>query len=663
MAMAAPTVIGAAAPPGEEPLVATTDRTASRAGINVRHLQYGANGSPGKGESMTQPDRRRLLQECLRHLDPELLEKQAARNKSIVPEDSYLNYGGLNDGRGGFADIADLGDIEEAVAYGDSRIGNVFRKINDRTFETTTIVSFLPKSLCDEIPDYYPVMQKQPDGTEKVVAHRSRWVPKDMDATKQYFEDLIEYLETDVINGGHDAISGFAVNMDESVPHIHVMCDTFAPDPKHPDHLRVEAQQMWGQHREVTEEREDPETGEKKAVVITGRTKMKNYQENLRQFMTQKGYNIEAEADPVRSTNSGSKDEYAAAQTLVLQAEAMGEEANAELGAAAQEREETEMLAASVRRDVKRAEETTERLTKSWEAEEKPRVVADAQDAARADWEATGRPQAVAEAQEAGRQAALIEARREFETTEKPKLVKATEADARRNSKEVEKPKLVERFNEQVNAAIPKYRAKAKKDGEADAKAAARAELQERLDAAEADRTAAAKELEAAQAVRENALQKATADFETTERPKLRAQAKADGEAEARAELQAERDAVAAHKDTVTGLLATVDGLVTEVEESASTVSETLTASDGTFRTLRDMGKALPPDQQKKFFEVTQSRFGTSVDRLRALTPDGKLLGERVKDLRSSVEAARAQLVDEDDGTGKPKGGDPQPGS
>ncbi|WP_222121519.1 hypothetical protein, partial [Staphylococcus saprophyticus] len=77
--------------------------------------------------------------------------------------------------------------------------------------------------------------------------------------------------ETEVLTGGHDAISGFAVNFDESIPHIHIMCDTFAPSPKYENYLRVEAQQMWGQHADVTVEREDPDTGEVKNVQITGR--------------------------------------------------------------------------------------------------------------------------------------------------------------------------------------------------------------------------------------------------------------------------------------------------------------------------------------------------------------------------------------------------------
>ena len=436
-------------------MAATTEPTASRSAINVRHLQYGVNGAPEKRKSKTQPDRRRLLQECMRQLDDEWLAKQASRNANIVTEDSHLNYGFFNDGDGGWTEMTDADSIEDTVAYGDARVGSVHRKIHKNTFETTTIVSFLPKSLCQEIPDYYPVTRKNSKGEEKVVGHRSRWVPKDLDATKQYFEHLIEYLESNVLTGGHDAISGFAVNLDESVPHIHIMADTFAPDPAHDGWLRVEAQQAWGQHKDVTEQRVDEETGETREVKITGRTKMRRYQEGLREHMIDLGYDIEAEPDPVRSKTSLAKDEYATAQSAVLAAEDFGQEASALYGEAVNEAETTQVMADEAAKEMGAAKklreeadqqleevrQTTERLTEEWERTEKPRLVAQAEregkQAARQEVEDEMQEQRDTSAQELHkaqqlRQEAerrLTDLEKEFDRDVKPGLVEQAKED------------------------------------------------------------------------------------------------------------------------------------------------------------------------------------------------------------------------------------------
>lgn len=599
-------------------MAATTEPTASRSAINVRHLQYGVNGTPEKRRSRTQPDRRRLLQECMRQLDDEWLAKQVSRNANIVKEDSHLNYGFFNDGDGGWTEMTDADSIEDTVAYGDARVGSVHRKIHKNTFETTTIVSFLPKSLCQEIPDYYPVTRKNSKGEEKVVGHRSRWVPKDLDATKQYFEHLIEYLESNVLTGGHDAISGFAVNLDESVPHIHIMTDTFAPDPAHDGWLRVEAQQMWGQHKDVTEQRVDEETGETREVKITGRTKMRRYQEGLREFMLERGYDIEAEPDPVRSRTSLAKDTYAAAQSAVLAAEEFGEEASALYGEALNEAETAqvmadgaakEMAAAKKLRDeadqqLKEARQTTERLTEEWERMERPRLVEEATAGARAEWESEKAvlvERAIEEGKSEGRTQGSREAKANWRRNELPTLRK----NARQATEE-----------------------------------AVREEMQSDVDDAAADRADAAADRAAAR-VRQRALDRRTSKLDEDE-----------------ADIKTLKEDLSKASEL----------LFTQLDDLSAVVG----GAQRTYKTLYDMGLALPTAERQEFYRVTTDRF----ERTSAALEEHDTAGIKLADQIGAVQRQlAARLVAEDDGGddteaqkeegkqggGSGSGGDPQP--
>ena len=62
------------------------------------------------------------------------------------------------------------------------------------------------------------------------------------------------------------------------------------------DHLRVEAQQMWGQSDEVTETR--IVDGVEREVAITGATKTRRYQELYREQLVEAGFDVELEANP-----------------------------------------------------------------------------------------------------------------------------------------------------------------------------------------------------------------------------------------------------------------------------------------------------------------------------------------------------------------------------
>ena len=124
-----------------------------------------------------------MLREAMRALDESDVAKQAARNHSIVAADTRRNTAYVNDGEGGFRELTKADGIEPVLEYGDARIDAVKRKWNPKTFETTTIVSWVPKSLLKEVPDFYPVTNDA--GVE--VGRRSRWVMPDDEAGKARF--------------------------------------------------------------------------------------------------------------------------------------------------------------------------------------------------------------------------------------------------------------------------------------------------------------------------------------------------------------------------------------------------------------------------------------------------------------------------------------------
>lgn len=289
-----------------------------RAGGNIRHLQHKGT----KGDGGTREDRASLLHESMRELDEEAVQIHARLNPNIVPADSHLNVAMVNNGDGTFRRPR---SIEEVLDYGDSRIDHVYRKWNPDSFETTLIVVHLPKTMCDEVPNYYPILDKvtgkpvidKETGEPKL---RSRWVAKDRDEAIAYFDEVLAYYGSDVLTGGPDAIHGYDINFDESTPHIQIMADTLAPDPKHEGKLRVEASRMWDVHRDVTVDKLgettgkpviDEKTGQSVQVLEQRQAKMSRYQRGLREHMVAKGYPVERDFDPERHLSGQGKDEYA----------------------------------------------------------------------------------------------------------------------------------------------------------------------------------------------------------------------------------------------------------------------------------------------------------------------------------------------------------------
>jgi ATP synthase F0 sector subunit B len=159
-------------------------------------------------------------------------------------------------------------------------------------------VLHLPKSLCEEVPDFYPVYE---DGKE--VGRRSRWVARDRDEAMRYFSDAVEYLAADVIPGGIDAVLGVDIQFSESTPHIHVLADTFAPDPEHPGQLRTEFSRAYGSHRDVRDS---------KGRQMSGQAKFRQYHKGLKEYMLERGWEIEADVDPLRHDKTATKDMYGA---------------------------------------------------------------------------------------------------------------------------------------------------------------------------------------------------------------------------------------------------------------------------------------------------------------------------------------------------------------
>ena len=252
-------------------------------------------------------ERGAILDEMMRELKDESVERWAQRNPSIVVEDEDSNIALVNDGEGGF-DICT--NPKQVIAYGNARLAKLSSPIRDPkldpvtgklkggTTTTSMFVTHLPKSLCKEVPDFYPVYE---DGKE--VGRRSRWVARDREEAKRYFDDIVEYLATHVIPGGADAVLGVDIQFSESTPHIHVLADTFAPDPKHPGQLRSEFSRAYGSHRDVRDS---------KGRQMSGQAKFRQYHADLKKFMLERGWEIEADVDPLRHDKTATKETYGA---------------------------------------------------------------------------------------------------------------------------------------------------------------------------------------------------------------------------------------------------------------------------------------------------------------------------------------------------------------
>ena len=253
-------------------------------------------------------ERGAILDEMMRELSEESKARWAARNPNIVVEDERLNIALVN---GGDGDMVPCEDPKEVIAYGQQRLAKLSTPVKEPKLDPVTgkekggkttssmFVLHLPKSLCEEVKDFYPVFDE--DGNE--IGRRSRWVARDRDEALQYFEDAMGYMAQEVIPGGWDAILGADIQFSESTPHIHVLADTFAPDPKHPGQLRTEFSRAYGSHRDVRDD---------KGRQMSGQAKFRRYHAGLREWMLDKGWEIEADVDPLRHDKTATKEMYGA---------------------------------------------------------------------------------------------------------------------------------------------------------------------------------------------------------------------------------------------------------------------------------------------------------------------------------------------------------------
>ena len=251
-----------------------TSTQVGRAAFNLKHLRR-----DNCGGDTTRGDRKRLLKEAMRELDPQDLAHQAAMNSNIVVADAHLNVPFVNNGDGTFRRAT---SVEEVLDYQDARMDGV--TVYKNSFETSLFVVHLPKSMCKEVPDFYT---SEVDGRE---VKRPRLVARDYDKAKEYLEESMRWLAENFIPGGIDAVAGGDMNFDESTPHIQFQADTFSPKPDDPSKLRCRPGIAYNTDTSVRYK-----DGPKKGKQISGQQKMVNAQQGLREHMRALGYPVELE--------------------------------------------------------------------------------------------------------------------------------------------------------------------------------------------------------------------------------------------------------------------------------------------------------------------------------------------------------------------------------
>ncbi len=241
-------------------------------------------------------ERRAIVHEMMRELDPKAVEYWARENTNIVVEDEVLDRAFVNDGTGKFVRATSM---QQVLDYGQSRVDRLSSplredkpdkngKMRGGTVTTSMFVAHLPKSMCKEVPDFYG-------------KGRSRWVARDRDEAQRYFADVVRFLGNNVVPGGFDGILGFDIQHSETTPHIQLLADTFADDPKHPGSLRSEWSRAFASHRSMRDD---------EGKMLTGRAKMSKYQDDLKEYMVGRGWPVEREVDPLRHDKTETKATY-----------------------------------------------------------------------------------------------------------------------------------------------------------------------------------------------------------------------------------------------------------------------------------------------------------------------------------------------------------------
>lgn len=246
--------------------------TKGYASFDVRHLRRDKCGGSTLG------DRRRILNEYMRELDPKNLQFQAERNSNINPLESHRNIAFVNNGKGG---IRRAKSVDEVLAYQAQRMEKLVT-IRKDSYETSLFTVHLPKTMCKEVPAVY---RSTVDGEE---IERSRWIPRDYGEAERYLMEAMFWLADNFIPGGREAIAGGDINCDESTTHMQFMADTFSPDEKEPGMLRCRPGIAYGTDKSVVYA-----SGPKKGQQISDRVKMHLAHKGLREHMHSLGYPVE----------------------------------------------------------------------------------------------------------------------------------------------------------------------------------------------------------------------------------------------------------------------------------------------------------------------------------------------------------------------------------
>ncbi|WP_311389564.1 hypothetical protein [Corynebacterium haemomassiliense] len=293
------------------------------AAYNMKNVAHGEHG--------TGADRKALLEEAMRDLDDRWTKYQAARNPNIVAAETHTNENYVNTDNDGFIECT---DIQQALDYGEKRLARVKRKPTPKSSTVQLFVVHLPKSMCVQVPDFYPRYKKQTDAEKAAgkprevrrdldgnVLKRPRLVARNQDEARQYFFDALHYLAREVIPDGMKGIHSAAINWDESTPHIQIMADPFAPvkdeELAAQGVLRIEYQQAYGLHDEARYPEGHPHAGRR----ISSGVKWRAYQAGMREEMIAKGYPVEREVSE-RQGESLVKERYQELEDDVAEFEA-----------------------------------------------------------------------------------------------------------------------------------------------------------------------------------------------------------------------------------------------------------------------------------------------------------------------------------------------------
>ncbi|GAB03874.1 hypothetical protein GII30_15085 [Gordonia amarae] len=246
---------------------------------------------------------------------PKAIAQYAAGNPAINTAMTKHNIDRVNDGAGGWRETR---SIAEVVKYGDDRVARMSAAPKDGNRVALTTVGQLPWAYCE--PDGTEYQAVDGNGTPKVYTEGPRagqpvMLPRykiredRREEAMRYFRDWLDF-QAEVLPGGHDAMHGYSINLDESRPHIQLLSDPFEPYPskKNPDALKSGYSRAFGRHPKdpmvpQLDKSGQPvmgDDGKPKMVKDGPSAKMTRNQAGLRAYMVARGYEVDPERDEAR---------------------------------------------------------------------------------------------------------------------------------------------------------------------------------------------------------------------------------------------------------------------------------------------------------------------------------------------------------------------------